>query len=138
MSKTYSEINEKIKNGEVVVVTAEEMIGIVDEKGTAKAAQEVDVVTTGTFSSMCSSGAFLNFGHAKPRIRYQKAWLNNVNAYAGLAAVDLYIGATELPEDDPLQRKPDIELASEKLNWHPRTELEDGLKQTIKSFKTLH
>jgi len=104
MSKTYSEINEKIKKGEVVVVTAEEMIDIVDEKGTEKAAQEVDVVTTGTFSSMCSSGAFLNFGHAKPRIRYQKAWLNNVNAYAGLAAVDLYIGATELPEDDPLNK----------------------------------
>ena len=33
MSKTYSEINEKIRKGEVVVVTAEEMIDIVDEKG---------------------------------------------------------------------------------------------------------
>jgi UDP-glucuronate decarboxylase len=42
-----------------------------------------------------------------------------------------------LPEDDPLQRKPDIELAKDKLNWQPRTELEDGLKQTIKYFKTL-
>ena len=67
MSKTYTEINEKIRKGEVVVVTAEEMIDIVEEKGTKKAAQEVDVVTTGTFSPMCSSGAFLNFGHAKPR-----------------------------------------------------------------------
>lgn len=104
MAKTYSEINEKIKKGEVVVVTAEEMIDIVDEKGTAKAAQEVDVVTTGTFSPMCSSGAFLNFGHAKPRMKVQKAWLNNINAYAGLAAVDLYIGATEMPEDDPLNK----------------------------------
>ena len=104
MPKTYLEINEKIKKGEVVVVTAEEMIDIVDEKGTKKAAQEVDVVTTGTFSPMCSSGAFLNFGHAKPRIKVQKAWLNNINAYAGLAAVDLYIGATEMPEDDPLNK----------------------------------
>jgi UDP-glucuronate decarboxylase len=42
-----------------------------------------------------------------------------------------------LPEDDPLQRKPNIELARDKLNWQPRTELEDGLKQTIKYFKTL-
>jgi uncharacterized protein (DUF39 family) len=104
MSKTYAQINEKIKKGEVVVVTAEEMIGIVEEKGAAKAAQEVDVVTTGTFSPMCSSGAFLNFGHAKPRIKFQKAWLNGINAYAGLAAVDLYIGATEMPEDDPLNK----------------------------------
>ena len=104
MPKTYKEINDKIRKGEVVVVTAEEMIDIVDEKGTAKAAQEVDVVTTGTFSPMCSSGAFLNFGHAKPRFKAQKAWINGVNAYAGLAAVDLYIGATELPEDDPLNK----------------------------------
>ncbi len=104
MSKTYAQINEKIKKGEVVVVNAEEMIGIVEEKGAAKAAQEVDVVTTGTFSPMCSSGAFLNFGHAKPRIKVQKAWINGINAYAGLAAVDLYIGATEMPEDDPLNK----------------------------------
>ena len=104
VSKTYAEINEKIRKGEVVVATAEEMIHIVDEKGTEKAAQEVDVVTTGTFSPMCSSGAFLNFGHAKPRIKVQKAWLNDVNAYAGMAAIDLYIGATELPEDDPLNK----------------------------------
>lgn len=104
MAKTYAEINEKIKNGAVVVVTAEEMIDIVDEKGIEKAAQEVDVVTTGTFSPMCSSGAFLNFGHANPRIKVQKAWLNGVNAYAGIAAVDLYIGASEMPEDDPLNK----------------------------------
>lgn len=104
MSKTYAQINEKIKKGEVVVVNAEEMIGILEEKGATKAAQEVDVVTTGTFSPMCSSGAFLNFGHSKPRIKFQKAWLNGINAYAGLAAVDLYIGATEMPEDDPLNK----------------------------------
>lgn len=104
MPKTYQEINEKIKKGEVVVVTAEEMIDIVREEGTKKAAEKVDVVTTGTFGPMCSSGAFLNIGHSKPRIKIQKAWLNNVNAYAGLAAVDLYIGATELPEDDPLNK----------------------------------
>ena len=104
MPKTYSEINDRIRKGEVVVVTAEEMIDIVEERGVEKAAREVDVVTTGTFSPMCSSGAFLNFGHSKPRIKVQKAWLNNVSAYAGLAAVDLYIGATELPEDDPLNR----------------------------------
>ena len=64
-------------------------------KGEVAAARTVDVVTTGTFSPMCSSGAFLNFGHSKPPIKASKVWLNNVPAYAGLAAVDVYIGATE-------------------------------------------
>jgi len=104
MSKTYEEINDKIKKGEVVVVTAEEMIDIVEEEGVKKASQKVDVVTTGTFGPMCSSGAFLNTGHTKPRMKIQKAWLNNVSAYAGIAAVDLYIGATEMSEDDPLNK----------------------------------
>ncbi len=104
MAKTYAEINEKVKKGEAVVVTAEEIIDIVEEKGTQKAAQEVDVVTTGTFGTMCSSGAFLNFGHANPRMKIQKAWLNDVFAYSGLAAVDVYIGATEVPDDDPLNK----------------------------------
>ncbi|MBM3477246.1 MAG: hypothetical protein FJX75_28600 [Armatimonadetes bacterium] len=102
MAKTIAEINEKIASGKVVVVTAEEIIGIVEEDGAEKAAEKVDVVTTGTFGPMCSSGAFLNFGHSKPRIKVQKAWLNGVNAYAGLAAVDLYIGVTEVPDHDPL------------------------------------
>ncbi len=104
MPKTYAEINEKIRKGEVVVATAEEMIDIVDQEGPKKASEKVDVVTTGTFAPMCSSGAFLNFGHSKPRIKVQKAWLNNISAYAGLAAVDLYIGVTEMPEDDPLNK----------------------------------
>ena len=42
-----------------------------------------------------------------------------------------------LPEDDPLQRKPNIELAKDRLKWQPRTELKEGLKQTIEYFKTL-
>ncbi len=104
MPKTYEEINEKIKSGQVVVVTAEEMIDIVEEEGAAQAAEHVDVVTTGTFGPMCSSGAFLNFGHADPRMKVQKAWLNEVPAYAGLAAIDLYIGAAEMTEQDPLNR----------------------------------
>ncbi|MDH7499538.1 MAG: homocysteine biosynthesis protein [candidate division NC10 bacterium] len=104
MAKTYQEINEKIRRGEAVVVTAEEVIDLVRSKGTRKVAQEVDVVTTATFGPMCSSGAFLNIGHSQPRIKIQKAWLNGVNAYAGLAAVDLYIGATEIPDDDPANK----------------------------------
>jgi uncharacterized protein (DUF39 family) len=102
--KTIQDINEKIKKGKVVVITADEMTDLVRKKGPDKAAREVDVVTTGTFSPMCSSGAFINFGHTKPGTKAAKVWLNDVPAYAGLAAVDIYIGATEPSEDDPLNR----------------------------------
>jgi len=102
MAKTIAEINEKIREGRVVVVTAEEVIDLVEKEGAEAVAEKVDVITTGTFGPMCSSGAFLNLGHSKPRIKIHRAWLNGVPAYAGIAAVDLYIGATELPESDPL------------------------------------
>jgi uncharacterized protein (DUF39 family) len=104
IKKTYSEINRKIKSGDVVVVTAEEMVDIVKSEGAVEAARRVDVVTTGTFAPMCSSGAFINFGHSSPGIKTAKIWLNNVPAYGGLAAVDTYIGATEPCEDDPLNK----------------------------------
>lgn len=104
VAKTYQEINEKIKTGDVVVVTADEMIGIVKDNGPEEAARAVDVVTTGTFAPMCSSGAFINFGQSVPTIKASKVWLNNVPAYAGLAAVDCYLGATEPCEDDPLNK----------------------------------
>jgi uncharacterized protein (DUF39 family) len=52
---------------------------------------------------MCSSGAFINFGHAEPPIRMNKVWLNEVPAYTGLAAVDAYIGATEQREGEGRQ-----------------------------------
>ena len=103
MVKTYSEINEKIKNGNAVVVTAEEMIKIVEKDGLKIAAEEVDVVTTGTFGPMCSSGAFLNFGHSDPPIKFEQLWLNDVNAYHGNAAVDCYIGATRMAEIKPFE-----------------------------------
>lgn len=101
--KTIAEINEKIKKGKVVVVTADEMVGLVRKSGTKKAAQQVDVVTTGTFGPMCSSGMFMNLGHSKPRIKIGggKCYLNDVPAYCGIAAVDIYLGATAIPDDDP-------------------------------------
>ena len=98
MKKTIYEINERIKSGKAVVVTAEEIISVVEEKGVKKAFEEVDVVTTGTFGPMCSSGMFINFGHSSPPIRMNKVWLNDVPAFAGIAAVDAYIGATEQSE----------------------------------------
>jgi uncharacterized protein (DUF39 family) len=103
MSKTLEEINAKIKKGEVVVVTAEEMVEVVAEQGVKKAAQTIDVVTTGTFGPMCSSGMMMNFGHSQPRIKLGggQVRLNRVPAYAGLAAVDVYVGATATPDEDP-------------------------------------
>ena len=40
-----------------------------------------------------------------------------------------------LPLDDPKQRQPNIELAKAKLGWHPKVNLEDGLKETIAYFR---
>lgn len=98
--KTFEEINQKIKDGNALVVTADEMTRIVRENGPEKAAEEVDVVTTGTFGAMCSSGAFLNFGHSDPPIKMTRTYLNGVEAYSGLAAVDAYLGATQ-PNRNP-------------------------------------
>jgi L-aspartate semialdehyde sulfurtransferase len=103
MSKKRSieEINEKIRTGKAVVLTAEQVSAMGKETGYEEIAQKVDVVTTATFGPMCSSGAFINFGHPNPPIRMEKITLNNVPAYGGIAAVDAYIGATEtaMPHD---------------------------------------
>jgi uncharacterized protein (DUF39 family) len=103
MAKTIQEINEKIKQGKAVVYTAEEIIEVVKNKGAKKAAAEVDVVTTGTFAPMCSSGAYINVGHSNPRIKLGggSVTLNDIPVYAGFAAVDLFVGATAIPDDDP-------------------------------------
>ncbi len=107
MGKTIAEINERIKKGKAVVVTAEELIDLKKSSESKKLAEEIDVVTTGTFGPMCSSGVFLNFGHSKPKIKFGggKVYLNGVPAYAGLAAVDVYLGASALPENDPRNNK---------------------------------
>ena len=64
------------------------------------------MVTTGTFGPMCGSGAFFNLGHSRPRIKVGggRAYLNDVPAYTGIAAVDIYLGATAIPDDDPRNR----------------------------------
>ena len=103
MAKTIQEINDKIRQGRAVVCTAEEIIQVAKDKGLKQAAATVDVVTTGTFAPMCSSGAYLNVGHSIPKIKIGggKVTLNEVPAYAGFAAVDILIGATAIPDDDP-------------------------------------
>jgi uncharacterized protein (DUF39 family) len=106
MAKTIQEINEKIKKGKAVVYTAEEIIDVVKSKGAKKVAAEVDVVTTGTFAPMCSSGAYFNVGHSNPRIKMGggSVTLNDIPVYTGFAAVDLLVGATAMPADDPCNK----------------------------------
>jgi len=136
-TKTYEEINEKIKKGKVTVVTAEEIIPMVKEEGPAAVLEKVDVVTTATFGAMCSSGAFLNFGHADPPIKMSKVWLNNVPAYTGLAAVDAYLGATELADTQNLSyggahviedlvagKKVKLKATAHRTDCYPRPEIE--------------
>jgi L-aspartate semialdehyde sulfurtransferase len=94
MPKTVEEINSRICSGKAVVLTAGEMTLLVRELGSKAAAEKVDVVTTGTFGPMCSSGVLINTGHSSPRINYREATLNGVPAYCGIAAVDLFLGAT--------------------------------------------
>lgn len=99
--KTYAEINDRIAAGKAIVLTAEEIIAYVDKHGAAKATREIDVVTTATFGPMCSSGCFLNFGQCVPKIRISDCTLDGIPAYSGLAAVDAYLGATQLRVNAP-------------------------------------
>ena len=137
MAKTIEEINKKIKSGKVVVLNAEEIIDYAQKNGIKKTAKEIDVVTTATFGPMCSTGAFINFGHSDPPIRMTKVLLNDVPAYAGLAAVDAYIGATELSEtegmnyggayviEDLVSGKPiKLKATSYGTDCYPRREIE--------------
>lgn len=140
-AKSLSEVNERIRDGSVRVVTAEEMPDIVDELGPGGAVREVDVVTTGTFGAMCSSGAFLNLGHSDPPIKIGKAWLNRVEAYGGVAAVDLFLGATQPSEDQGMEyggahviedlvagKSIDVEMEGVGTDCYPQMELETTLK----------
>ena len=101
VKKSFEEINDKITKGEAVVLTAEEVSQMGRSHSAEEIAEKVDVVTTATFGPMCSSGMFINVGHANPPIRMESATLNGVPVCTGVAAVDLYIGATECHPDDP-------------------------------------
>ncbi len=97
--RTIDEINDRISKGTVVVCSIEEFKAKVQADGVKAAAQAVDVVTTGSFEPMESSGAIINLGHTDPPIKIRSCWLNGVPAYAGFGAVDLYLGATQLADE---------------------------------------
>lgn len=98
--KTIEEINAKIRSGQAVVLTAEEVVQMAKESSPKAIAEKVDVVTTGTFAPMCSSGAFINFGHTTPPMRMEKIKLSDVEVYGGVAAVDGFLGATQESDED--------------------------------------
>lgn len=92
--RTIAEINHKISRRIAVVLTVEELKAQVAAVGVTQTAKEVDVITTGTFEPMESSGAIINLGHTDPPIKIRRCWLDGVPAYSGFGAVDLYLGAT--------------------------------------------
>jgi uncharacterized protein (DUF39 family) len=93
--KSVEEINARIAAGKAVVLTASEIKKLKNKESRQELARRVDVVTTATFGPMCSSGVFLNLGHAKPATKFQDVTLDGVAAYGGIAAADVYLGATE-------------------------------------------
>ncbi len=138
--RTFDEINDKIRSQKAAVFTAEEVVQMVKDEGVKAVHKKVDVVTCATFGAMCSSGAILNFGHTNPPIRMSGIWLNDVQAYGGLAAVDTYIGATQASDtqgidyggahviEDLIAGKPvRLRATSRGTDCYPRTEVEADL-----------
>jgi len=150
--RTYEEINEKIRKGDAVVLRADEFKRLAEVKGYENVAKEVDVVTTGTFGAMCSSGAVINLGHSDPPIKIDKAWINDVPVCHPGAAVDLYIGATQMSETKPFEyggghviedliRGEEVELKATAYgtDCYPRTRLETTItKYDLNQFYMLN
>ncbi len=101
--RSIQAINEKIKKGTIVVLTKSELTAYLRKKGFKKTFRDVDVVTTATFGPMCSSGIYFNTGHTTPRIKFGggSVTLQGIPCYAAFAAVDLFLGATALSDNDP-------------------------------------
>jgi uncharacterized protein (DUF39 family) len=116
--RTLTEINDKIRRRCAVVWTVEELKARVADVGVTQTAKEVDVVTTGTFEPMESSGAIINLGHTDPPVKIGKCWLDGIPAYAGFGAVDLYFGATQSVDYTGTGDVPDTEESRERGGGH--------------------
>jgi len=125
---------------------------LVESSGVEVAFKEVDVVTTGTFGAMCSSGAIINLGHSDPPIKIDKALINNVPICHPGAAVDLYIGATAMSETQPFEyggghliedlvngKEVQLKATAYGTDCYPRTQLETNLtKDDLNQFYLLN
>ena len=153
--RTLDAINGKIRDQTVIVETAEAFKARAAEGGVRQAFQAVDVVTTGTFEPMESSGAVINLGQTDPPIKMRDCRLDGVPAYAGFGAVDLYLGASqaadsshsgegELPRErgggyviaDLVAGKPvQLQAAGQVTDCYPRAVLETTItRDTINQF----
>ena len=151
-TRTVEEINEKIRKGDAQVLTAEEMKKLVESSGVEVAFKEVDVVTTGTFGAMCSSGAVINLGHSDPPIKIDHAWMNDVEVCHPGAAVDLYIGATNMSLKQPFEyggghviqdlvggKEVELRATAYGTDCYPRTQLKTNVtKDDLNQFQLLN
>jgi L-aspartate semialdehyde sulfurtransferase len=151
-TRTIEEINAKIKKGDAQVLSAEEMKLLVESSGVEVAFREVDVVTTGTFGAMCSSGAIINLGHSDPPIKIDNAWINNVPIAHPGAAVDLYIGATAMSATQPFEyggghiiedlvngKEVELKATAYGTDCYPRTQLKTNFtKDDLNQFYLLN
>ena len=124
--RTIAEINDKIRQEQAVVWTVEELKARAQDTKISELAKQVDIVTTGTFEPMESSGAMLNLGHTDPPIKIRQCWIDGVPAYAGFGAVDLYLGATQAVEYSNLGDGPDTEDSRERGGGHVIADLIAG------------
>jgi uncharacterized protein (DUF39 family) len=132
--RTLAEINDKIRRQSAVVWTVEELKARVAEAGVTQAAKEVDVITTGTFEPMESSGAIINLGHTDPPIKIRKCWLDGVPAYAGFGAVDLYLGATQAVDYTGFGDTPDPEESRDRGGGHVIEDLIAGKSVQLRAI----
>jgi uncharacterized protein (DUF39 family) len=101
---SYEEINERIRQGEAVVVTAEEIIDRVAEQGVQQAAKRGGC---GDHWDLCPHvllRGLLKFRPHLPQDQGPSSLVEQRPPLAGLGAADIYIGATEPAEDDPLNK----------------------------------
>ncbi|WP_448513647.1 homocysteine biosynthesis protein [Parathermosynechococcus lividus] len=101
MERTIAEINAKIRSGHATVWTLAELKERLESLTVAEATQQVDVITTGTFEPMESSGAIINLGPTDPPLKLRQCWLDGIPAYSGIGAVDLYLGAAQSVDLNP-------------------------------------
>jgi uncharacterized protein (DUF39 family) len=132
--RTLAEINDKIRRHCAVVWTVEELKARVAEAGVTQSAKEVDVITTGTFEPMESSGAIINLGHTDPPVKIRKCWLDGVPAYAGFGAVDLYLGATQVVDYTDIGDIPDGEESRERGGGHVIEDLIAGKSVQLRAI----
>jgi uncharacterized protein (DUF39 family) len=132
--RSIAEINDKIQRQQAVVMTVEELKARVQAVGVAQTAKEVDVVTTGTFEPMESSGAVLNIGHTDPPIKIRQCWLDGVLAYSGFGAVDLYLGATQMADYSGLGEGADNAELKERGGGHVIADLIAGRPVHLKAI----